>query len=256
MLQIDDLRLGYGHQPVLDRLSLRVPEGQFASLVGPSGCGKSSVLRAVAGLHGPDAGRIDLGVSPGEVGFLFQDDALLPWRSARHNVALPLLIRGESRTAAYDQADLWLGRMGLAGLEGRYPQQLSGGQRKRVALAQTFAPAPRLLLMDEPFASLDAIVRRRVTDDLLTWVERNAITVVLVTHDLEEAITLSDEVHLMAAGPHADIVASYEIALPRPRDLVATRTDHRFGGLLERLWTGLAEVVDDASAHRDQEVAA
>jgi NitT/TauT family transport system ATP-binding protein len=256
MLQIDDLRLGYGEQPVIDRLSLRVPDGQFASLVGPSGCGKSSVLRAVAGLHEPDAGRIDLGVRPDEVGFLFQDDALLPWRSARHNVALPLLIRGESKAAAYDQAELWLERMGLDGFGERYPQQLSGGQRKRVALAQSFAPAPRLLLMDEPFASLDAIVRRRVTDDLLTWVERNAITVVLVTHDLEEAITLSDQVHLMAAGPYADIVDSYQIDLPRPRDLVATRTDHRFGGLLEQLWSGLAEVVDGAPARRGEEVAA
>jgi NitT/TauT family transport system ATP-binding protein len=256
MLQIHDLRLGYGQQPVLDRLSFHVPDGQFASLVGPSGCGKSSVLRAVVGLHEPDAGRIALGVDPGEVGFLFQDDALLPWRSARHNVALPLLIRGETKAFAYEQADLWLGRMGLAGLGDRYPQQLSGGQRKRVALAQTFAPSPRVLLMDEPFASLDAIVRRRVTDDLLTWVEHDRITVVLVTHDLEEAITLSDRVHLMSAGPYAAIVDSYEVPLPRPRDLVVTRTDHRFGGLLEQLWSGLADVVDRAPVPRDEEVAA
>ena len=246
MLRLDDLRLGYGQGPVFDHLDLEVPTGEFAGLVGPSGCGKSSVLRAVAGLHAPDAGRIDLGVDPDDVGFLFQDDALLPWRTARYNVALPLLIRGEDRQAADEQADMWLVRMGLAGLGDRYPGQLSGGQRKRVALAQTFAPRPRLLLMDEPFASLDAIVRRRVTEDLLSWVEFDDITVVLVTHDLEEALTLADRVHLMSDDPRNGIVASYDVALPRPRDLVASRTDPAFGPLLERLWAGLAEVVGDA----------
>ncbi len=251
MMRIDDLQLGYGQEPVLSELDLHVADGQFTSLVGPSGCGKSSVLRAIVGLHEPDAGTIELGVDASEVGFLFQDDALLPWRTARHNVALPLIIRGEDKQAAHDEADVWLERMGLAGLGGRFPQQLSGGQRKRVALAQSFAPRPRMLLMDEPFASLDAIVRRRVTEDLLSWVERNDITVVLVTHDLEEAITLSDRVHLMSAGPHADIVDSYDVPLPRPRDLVTTRTDPAFGLLLERLWGGLAEVVDGAGAHTD-----
>jgi NitT/TauT family transport system ATP-binding protein len=246
MIDLSALRLGYGAEPVLDAFDLQVGAGEFASLVGPSGCGKSSVLRAVVGLHEPDAGRIDLGVPADQVGFLFQDDALLPWRSARHNVALPLIIRGTPRREAYARADVWLERMGLAGFGSRYPQQLSGGQRKRVALAQTLAPEPQLLLMDEPFASLDAIVRRRVTEDLLVWVERNDITVVLVTHDLEEAITLSDRVHLMSAGPHARLVGSYDIPLPRPRDLVGTRSDPRFGGLLERLWGDLAEVVDAA----------
>jgi NitT/TauT family transport system ATP-binding protein len=256
MLSIDRLRLGYGQEPVLDDLSFHVAERQFTSLVGPSGCGKSSVLRAIVGLHEPDAGRIDLGVDRADVGFLFQDDALLPWRSARHNVALPLIIRGEAKQAAYTEADVWLARMGLDGLGGRFPQQLSGGQRKRVALAQTFAPRPRVLLMDEPFASLDAIVRRRVTDDLLGWVEDHDVTVVLVTHDLEEAVTLSDRVHLMSAGPHANIVSSHAIDLPRPRDLVATRTDPRFGQLFERLWDGLAEVVEGPTARRRPEVAA
>lgn len=256
MLNIHDLQLGYGQEPVLERLCLDVAAGQFASLVGPSGCGKSSVLRAVAGLHDPDSGRIDIEVERQDVGFLFQDDALLPWRTVRHNVALPLVIRGEDKRSANAQAELWLTRMGLEGLSDRFPQQLSGGQRKRVALAQTFAPAPRVLLMDEPFASLDAIVRRRVTDDLLAWVEQHDITVVLVTHDLEEAITLSDQVHLMSAGPYANIVESYEVALPRPRDLVGTRTDPRFGRLLEQLWGGLADVVERPVAASGSEVAA
>ena len=245
MLEITDLSLGYGQGPVLQGLDLRVEAGEFASLVGPSGCGKSSVLRAMVGLHPPDAGEIELGVAAADVGFLFQDDALLPWRSARHNVALPLLIRGEDKDEAYEHADTWLARMGLAKLGDRYPQELSGGQRKRVALAQTFAPRPRMLLMDEPFASLDAIVRRRVTEDLLSWVEFDDITVLLVTHDLEEALTLGDRVHLMSRGPGARIVESYDVPLPRPRDLVTTRSGPVFGKLLEQLWDGLAEVVGD-----------
>ncbi len=250
MLDITDLALGYGGTPVLDDLSLTVPASQFAALVGPSGCGKSSILRAVVGLHEPDRGSIDLDVDRRDVGFLFQDDALLPWRSARHNVALPLVIRGESRRAAEAEADVWLDRMGLSGLGDRFPQQLSGGQRKRVALAQSFAPRPRMLLMDEPFASLDAIVRHRVTADLLSWVESHDITVVLVTHDLEEAIALSDRVHLMSNGPRANIVERYDIPLDRPRDLVATRTDPQFAPLLEELWHGLAGVVDGVSSDR------
>lgn len=245
MLTISDLTLGYGQGPVLRDLDLTVAPGEFASLVGPSGCGKSSVLRAVAGLHQPDAGRIRMGVDQAEVGFLFQDDALLPWRSVRHNVALPLMIRGERKHDAYEQADTWLVRMGLRGMGDRFPLQLSGGQRKRVALAQTFAPQPRLLLMDEPFASLDAIVRHRVTQDLLSWVEFDDITVILVTHDLQEAITLGDRVHLMSRGPDARIVESHDVALPRPRDLVTTRAEPGFGKLLERLWEGLATVVGD-----------
>jgi NitT/TauT family transport system ATP-binding protein len=252
MLTITGLTLGYGEEPVLAGLDLTVPSGQFASLVGPSGCGKSSVLRAVVGLHEPEEGEIDLGVAPGDVGLLFQDDALLPWRTARHNVALPLIIRGESRREAYAQADVWLTRMGLRGLGDRYPQELSGGQRKRVALAQTFAPRPKVLLMDEPFASLDAIVRRRVTEDLLSWVEFDDITVVLVTHDLEEAISLSDRVHLMSAGPRAEIVDGYDVPISRPRDLVRTRTEPVFGRLLEELWDGLAGVVGDLDPrHRE-----
>jgi NitT/TauT family transport system ATP-binding protein len=245
MLTISGLTLDYGQEPVLDGLDLAVSPGRFASLVGPSGCGKSSVLRAVVGLHPPRAGRIDLGVDAGDVGLLFQDDALLPWRTARQNVALPLTIRGDTKPAAAEQADLWLARMGLAGLGDRYPQELSGGQRKRVALAQTFAPRPKVLLMDEPFASLDAIVRRRITQDLLSWVEYDDITVVLVTHDLEEAIALSDRVHLMSQGPHADIVGSYEVPIPRPRDLVTSKTDPAFNGLFEQLWAALADEVGD-----------
>jgi NitT/TauT family transport system ATP-binding protein len=214
------------------------------SLIGPSGSGKSTVLRAIAGLHAPDGGEVDLRVDPKEAGFLFQDDALLPWRTARQNVALGLRLRGAPRAAAGDEAEAWLARLGLSGLAERYPRQLSGGQRKRVALAQVLALRPKLLLMDEPFASLDAIVRHQVTQDLMNWVERERIAVLLVTHDLEEAQALSDVVHLLSRGPRARIRNRYPVAIPRPRDLIGVRGDPSFAPLLKRIWDDLSAEVD------------
>jgi ABC-type nitrate/sulfonate/bicarbonate transport system ATPase subunit len=152
--------------------SLSVSAGEVASLVGPSGSGKSTILRAIAGLHQPAGGHIERTLERRDVGFLFQDDALLPWRTARQNVALGMRLRGIAKAKAHEEAEHWLARLGIAGFGDRYPRQLSGGQRKRVALAQVLSLEPKLLLMDEPFASLDAIVRHRVTQDLLQWVER------------------------------------------------------------------------------------
>lgn len=243
MIALRNLTLGYGSEPVLEGANLDVGLGQFVSLVGPSGSGKTSLLRAVCGLHQQDAGTVSRDIAPDEIGFLFQDDALLPWRSVRHNVALGLLARGETKRAAYATADTWLDRFGLAGFGDRFPSRLSGGQRKRVALAQVLAREPRLLLMDEPFASLDAIVRHRITGDLLQWVEREHLTVLLVTHDLEEAVTVSDIVYLLSNGPRAHICERYHIPLPRPRDLVETKSDPEFGPLYERVWHDLAREV-------------
>ncbi|MEX2535247.1 MAG: ABC transporter ATP-binding protein [Trueperaceae bacterium] len=244
ILTVRDLTLGYGGEPVLQGVDLSVSTGEFASLVGPSGSGKSSVLRAITGLQRQDAGDIQLDVDRDHLGILFQDDALLPWRTVRQNVALGLRIRGTSRTAAEERADTWLERLGLQGLGDRFPRKLSGGQRKRVALAQVLALQPRLLLMDEPFASLDAIVRRRITQDLLQWVERERLTVLMVTHDLEEALSLSDTVHLLARGPRASIRNSLPVPIPRPRDLVEVRAHPAFTPLLRQLWNGMADEVE------------
>lgn len=244
MLEVRGLTLGYGGEPVLEGVDLDVPTGEFASLVGPSGSGKSSVLRAITALQRQDAGEIRLGVDREHLGILFQDDALLPWRTVRQNVALGLRIRGIGKAAAAERAETWLERLGLHGLGDRFPRQLSGGQRKRVALAQVLALQPRLLLMDEPFASLDAIVRRRITEDLLQWVERERLTVLLVTHDLEEAVSLSDTVHLLTRGPRARIRDTLEVPIPRPRDLVEVRSHPSFAPLLRRLWDGLADEVE------------
>ncbi|MCB1883003.1 MAG: ABC transporter ATP-binding protein [Geminicoccaceae bacterium] len=245
VVRVRDLRMRYGDaDPVLDGVSLDVAEGQVVSLIGPSGSGKSTVLRAISGLHPPDGGTVDLFVEPREMGFLFQDDALLPWRTARQNVALGLRLRGSARTEAEREADRWLARLGLAGLGPRYPRQLSGGQRKRVALAQVLALRPKLLLMDEPFASLDAIVRHHVTQDLLNWVESERIAVLLVTHDLEEAQALSDVVCLLSRGPRARISNRYAVEIPRPRNLIDARGHPAFAPLLQRIWHDLSDEVD------------
>jgi len=244
VVRVRDLRMRYGDaEPVVEGVSLAVDEGQVVSLVGPSGSGKSTVLRAIAGLHQPDGGTVELGVAAAETGFLFQDDALLPWRTARQNVALGLKLHGRAPAEALAEADRWLARMGLAGLKGRYPRQLSGGQRKRVALAQVLALKPRLLLMDEPFASLDAIVRHHVTQDLLAWIERESIAVLLVTHDLEEAQALSDVVYLLSRGPRAHVRNRYPVAIPRPRDLIGARGHPSFAPLLAHIWNDLSAEV-------------
>jgi NitT/TauT family transport system ATP-binding protein len=242
-VHVRNLTISYGQEPVLEGASIDVGKGQFVSLVGPSGSGKSSLLRAVIGLQTPLAGTVDPGVKPGEIGMLFQDDALLPWKTARDNVALGLTFRNTPRKSALVQADYWLDRLGLHGFENRYPRHLSGGQRKRVALAQVLAMMPKLLLMDEPFASLDAIVRARIVQDVATLVEEEGISVLLVTHDLEEAISLSDKVFLLSQGPRARVTREYQVAIPRPRNPVKARVDPAFAPLYEKLWNDLSHEV-------------
>jgi NitT/TauT family transport system ATP-binding protein len=241
VLRIRGLTIGYGGEPVVDGIDLDVEAGQFVSLIGPSGSGKTSILRAVTGLAPPQAGTVHLDIPPNEVGFLFQDDALLPWRTARQNVALGLRIRRRARPVAEEQADRSLAMLGLDRFGDRYPRQLSGGQRKRVAIAQVLTLEPKLVLMDEPFASLDAIVRTRLTEELLGWVERERLAVLLVTHDLEEAITLSDVVYVLSQGPRAAIRARHEVPIERPRHVLRSRSHPRFGTLLNRLWDDLAD---------------
>ncbi len=238
------MTLSYGAEPVLEGASIAVGEGQFVSLVGPSGSGKSSLLRAVIGLQKPSAGTVEAEVARSQIGILFQDDALLPWKTARDNVALGLSFRGVEWAPARAQADVWLARLGLAGFGDRFPRHLSGGQRKRVALAQVLAMQPKLLLMDEPFASLDAIVRARIIQDVAALVERERISVLLVTHDLEEAISLSDHIYLLSQGPRARLTRDYPVPIARPRDPVRARLHPAFAPLYEKLWNDLSREVD------------
>ncbi|HKC97711.1 MAG TPA: ABC transporter ATP-binding protein [Methylomirabilota bacterium] len=229
---------------MLEGASLAVGDGQFVGLVGPSGSGKSSLLRAVIGLQQPLKGTVEREVAPSDVAILFQDDALLPWKTARDNVALGLTLNDVPRAQALAQADLWLERLGLAGFGHRFPRHLSGGQRKRVALAQVLARGPKLLLMDEPFASLDAIVRARIIQDVAALVDRERISVLLVTHDLEEAISLSDHIYLLSQGPRAHVTRDYPTPLPRPRDPVRARMHAAFAPLYEKIWNDLSREVD------------
>lgn len=206
-------------------------------------------------LQQPLSGTVISEFAQRDIGILFQDDALLPWRTARENVALGLTFRGVDRRRALDTADEWLDRFGLAGFGDRYPRRLSGGQRKRVAIAQAMALKPKLLLMDEPFASLDAIVRARISQEVVELVEREKISVLLVTHDLEEAIALSDVVYLLSQGPRARITEKYTVPIPRPRDLVRARTHPAFAPLLERLWQDLSREVDTSARAEKAEAA-
>ncbi len=250
MLHVKGLTVGYGGTPVLDGVDFDIQKGQFASLVGPSGSGKTSVLRVVTELISAEHGSVELDVPMRDVGFLFQDDALLPWRTVRQNVALGLHIRELPEATIADKAEHWLTVLGLAGLGDRYPAQLSGGQRKRAAIAQVLALEPKLLLLDEPFASLDAIVRTRVTQELLDWVERKQLTVLLVTHDLEEAAGASDVVYVLSKGPRATISARHVVDIPRPRQILETRQHPAFAPLLRRLWDDLSVELKSLTAPR------
>jgi NitT/TauT family transport system ATP-binding protein len=226
---------------------LEVREGEFLSVVGPSGCGKSTVLNLLAGLAKPDEGTVETfgvpvqGVNK-DVGFIFQRDALLPWRTAVQNVALPLRYRGESKAAALATAHDWLGRVGLAKFVGSYPHQLSGGMRKRVAIAATLAYQPRIILMDEPFSALDVQTRTLMEDDLLKLWATYRPAVLFITHDLEEAVGLSDRVVVMSASP-GHVIGDHTVPLERPRDLLEIKFDAEFTEAHERIWEQLRKEV-------------
>ncbi len=236
-------------------MELEIEAQRFVALVGPSGCGKSTSLALVAGLDRPSSGTVSVRGKPvdgiGErVGFLFQRDALLPWKTVRDNVLLPLQLRGVGRGEARARAAEWLGRVGLRGFESAYPYQLSGGMRKRAALAQTLVYDPEILLMDEPFSALDVQTRNLMEGELLALWQGSGKTVVFVTHDLDEAIALADEVIVMTAGP-ARVKARYAVTLPRPRDIHAVRLDPEFTRLWAAMWADLrGEVLESYARAR------
>ncbi|MEU1376706.1 ABC transporter ATP-binding protein [Streptomyces triculaminicus] len=239
------------HTAVRD-LDLTVGQGEFVAVVGPTGCGKSTTLTLVSGLEEPTEGEVLVGGEPvegirPEVGFVFQQDALFPWRTVLSNVMAGPRFRGEPKAQARERARDWLARVGLAAFEDRYPHQLSGGQRKRVALAQTFVGDPAILLMDEPFSALDVQTRALMSDELLElWggsrSEGRKASVVFVTHDLEEAIALADRVVVMTAGP-ATVKQIFPIGLPRPRKVESVRLEPEFIEIYREIWSCLGEEV-------------
>ncbi|WP_414170580.1 ABC transporter ATP-binding protein [Streptoverticillium reticulum] len=235
-------------RPVLDDVNLTVPPGRFVSIVGPSGCGKSSLLHLIAGLAAPTTGTVELLGRPvnaqrHEIGYVFQQDVLLPWRTLEQNVALGPQLAGTRRAARLREAREWLARVGLAGFEDSYPHQVSGGMRRRAAIAQTWITGPDVLLMDEPFSAVDVQMRTLLGNALLGLWGESGQTVVFVTHDLEEAVSLSDEVIVLSSGPASTVVGRFPVLLERPRDLLDIRTRPAFREVCDRVWQTLRDEV-------------
>jgi NitT/TauT family transport system ATP-binding protein len=258
-----------GSYCALDDVSLAIPAGAFVAIVGPSGCGKSTLLNIAAGLVPPSSGSVlvngeGLSGLNRRATYMFQQDALLPWKNVRENVALGLVLAGVASADANARANEWLARVGLSAFAAHYPSQLSGGMRKRVTMAQNWILDRGMLLMDEPFSALDVHTRQRMETELLNLWEATAEnaevaeknnsscaqrpprlkkTVVFVTHDLEEAIALADEVVVLSAGPASHVVARHPVALDRPRDLFELRTSAAFIDLYRSLWAVLRDEV-------------
>lgn len=238
-----------GHVTVALRdFTMSVARGEFCAIVGPTGCGKSTTLSLITGLLKPTVGEVRVmgekvdGIDP-RIGFVFQNDAVFPWRSVIQNVAAGPLFRGKSKDEAYALAEEWIRRVGLAKFGDHYPHQLSGGMRKRVALAQTFINEPQILLMDEPFSALDMQTRVLMQDELLQlWSTHAGGSVVFVTHDIEEAIALADKVYVLTARP-ATLKSVYSIELARPRVMETIRYENEFIDISRKIWSDLREEV-------------
>ena len=248
MIEVTDLSKSFGEIEALHEATFTVAEGEFVALIGPSGCGKSTLLNMVSGLMQPTSGTIRYdGALVDEintrVGYMTQNETLLPWRSVADNISVPLEIQGVAKAPRRAAIDRIIETVGLTGFAAHYPSQLSGGMRKRVQLARTLVYEPETLLMDEPFGSLDPLLKLVVQEELLRIWETTRKTVLYVTHDLGEAISLADRVIVFTRRP-ARISAIFTIDLPRPRDIGTLRGTPEFATLYEHLWEALrGEVV-------------
>ena len=242
-------RAGNTQYSAVEQVNLAIAEGEFVAVVGPTGCGKSTLLNVAAGLLAPTRGSVAVfgetlrGLNA-RAGYLFQNEALMPWRTALQNVTAGLEFHDVRAAQARSRAADWLKRVGLGAFGDRYPHMLSGGQRKRVGLAQVLIRDPKILLMDEPFGPLDAQTRQIMGNLLLDLWSGDRKAVLFVTHDLEEAIALSDRVVIMSAGPAARIIGNWNVPLARPRDIAEIKLDHAFHELHRDIWHTLkAEVI-------------
>jgi NitT/TauT family transport system ATP-binding protein len=251
---LDDVVVAFNVAPAgiytaVERATLHIGDGEFVAIVGPTGCGKSTLLNVTAGLLTPAAGKVKIFGKPlstlnRQAGYLFQADALFPWKTAIENVAISLYVAGVPADDAQARSKEWLARVGLDAFADRYPHMLSGGQRKRVGLAQVLIRDPKILLMDEPFGPLDAQTRQIMGNLLLDLWTADRKAVLFVTHDLEEAIALSDRVVIMSAGPAAHIIGDWRVPLSRPRDTSEVKLDPAFHELHREIWQKLkAEVL-------------
>ncbi|WP_342617879.1 ABC transporter ATP-binding protein [Rhodoferax sp. GW822-FHT02A01] len=241
-------RDGQGAYTATHAVDLQIAAGEFVSVVGPTGCGKSTLLNVAAGLLAPSQGEVQVFGEPlrginARAGYMFQGDSLMPWKSALDNVAAGLLFRGAAGGDARAQAQLWLKRVGLGAFGDRYPHQMSGGMRKRVMLAQTLILDPDIILMDEPFSALDIQTRQLMENELLELWSARKKAVLFITHDLDEAIAMSDRVVVLSAGPASHPIGDFAIDLPRPRDVIEVRSLPRFVELHTAIWHCLREEV-------------
>jgi NitT/TauT family transport system ATP-binding protein len=240
-------------------VDLAIGGGEFVSVVGPTGCGKSTLLNVAAGLLAPSSGEVRVfGATLSErinarAGYMFQAESLMPWRTALGNVMAGLQFRGVDDTVAREQAEGWLRRVGLDGFGDRYPHQLSGGMRKRTSLAQTLALDPDILLMDEPFSALDIQTRQLMENEVLALWASKRRAVLFITHDLDEAIAMSDRVLVMSAGPASRLIGSFAVDLPRPRDVAEIRTEERFIQLHKAIWAVLRDEVLKGYSQQQQQ---
>src|SRR5579859_864494 len=245
----------------VEKANLNVAPGEFVAIVGPTGCGKSTLLNIAAGLLTPAGGSVKIFDSPlfglnRQAGYLFQADALFPWKTAIDNVAIALEVEGTPRRDALERAQAFLASVGLGAFAHRYPHMLSGGQRKRVGLAQVLIRDPKILLMDEPFGPLDAQTRQIMGNLLLELWSADRKAVLFVTHDLEEAISLADRVVIMSAGPSARIIGDWRVTLPRPRDITEVKLTKAFHDLHREIWDALKGEVMKGYAQTTKEVTA
>lgn len=259
-LLFDNVTVRFGSYTAVDKASLHVGDGEFVSIVGPTGCGKSTLLNVAAGLLEPTEGDICVygasldGINR-DAGYLFQADALMPWRTAIDNVVVGLDYAGVERSKAEHLGHEWLARVGLSGHGARFPHELSGGMRKRVALAQTLIRDPKIVLMDEPFSALDVQTRVLMENELLQLWMTYRKSVLFITHDLEEAISLSDRVIILSAGPSTHPIAEFHIDLPRPRDVAEIRMTPRFVEIYHQIWDAMKAEVLKAYEHNQHKLA-
>ncbi len=236
------------HYMAVRDVNLTIGDGEFVSVVGPTGCGKSTILNMAAGLLIPSKGTVKVfgkelhGLNK-RAGYMFQAEALMPWRTAIDNVAAGLQFKGVDEKERLEKASHWLARVGLSGFEQAYPHQLSGGMRKRVALAQTLIMDPDIILMDEPFSALDIQTRQLMENEVLDLWAQKKKAVLFITHDLDEAISISDRVVVFSAGPGSHPIGEFYIDIARPRDVAEVRVTPRFIELHNAIWADLREEV-------------
>jgi NitT/TauT family transport system ATP-binding protein len=227
----------------LRRIDLRIEEGEFVCIIGASGCGKTTLLRIIGGFESADEGTVEIRTAPGTAlatSTVFQEESIFPWLTAEENVGYGLRIRGVPARERQEIVDHFIRKVGLAPFRKAYPSQLSGGMRQRVSVARAFANQPDVLLMDEPFGALDEQTRLVLQDEVLRLWSEHRRTVVFVTHNLDEAITLSDRIVVLGARP-GRVKTVIEVGLARPRNVIALRGNARYGELYQQLWDLLRE---------------